>query len=116
MGITILAVASGVNAMEEDAMMRSLSFSAILAATRASSLDKLRWEREADVKSSKIGFGIVSDRTGERTYSFGVEGDVSQEKAMTTGRSPGLSVMNWGDRAARRMSYAMVNRRDRQEN
>ncbi|KAF4495320.1 hypothetical protein FAGAP_8552 [Fusarium agapanthi] len=116
MGITILAVASGVNAMEEDAMMRSLSFSAILAATRASSLDKLRWEREADVKSSKIGFGIVSDRTGERTYSFGVEGDVSQEKAMATGRSPGLSVMNWGDRAARRMSYAMVNRRDRQEN
>jgi len=81
-----------------------------------SSLDKLRWEREADVKSSKIGFGIVSDRTGERTYSFGVEGDVSQEKAMATGRSPGLSVMNWGDRAARRMSYAMVNRRDRQEN
>lgn len=116
MGITILAVASGVTAMEEDAMMRSLSFSAILAATRASSLDKLRWEKEADLKSSKIGFGVVADHTGERTYSFGVEGDVSQEKAMSTGRSPGISVMNWGDRAARRVSYAMVNKRDRQEN
>ncbi|KAF4450311.1 hypothetical protein F53441_6594 [Fusarium austroafricanum] len=116
MFITIVAVASGVAAMKEDAMMRDLSFSAILAASRASSLDKLRWEKEEDVKSSKIGFGIVSDQTGERTYSFGVEGDVSQEKAMSTGRSPGLSVINWGDRAARRMSYAMVNRRDRPEN
>ncbi|CEI66621.1 hypothetical protein FVEN_g10181 [Fusarium venenatum] len=116
-GITILAVASGVAAMEENAIMRSLSFSAILAASRASSLDKLRWEQEAELKSRKIGFGVVADPTGERTYSFGVEGDVSQEKeaAMATGRSPGISVMNWGDRAARRMSYAMLNKRDRPE-
>ncbi|KAF5000145.1 hypothetical protein FGRMN_1959 [Fusarium graminum] len=116
MGITILAVASGVTAMEEDAMMRSLSFSAILAATRASSLDKLRWEKEDEFKSSKIGFGVVADPTGERTYSFGVEGDVSQERAVSTGRSPGVSMMNWGDRAARRVSYAIVSKRDRQEN
>ncbi|CAF3437830.1 unnamed protein product [Fusarium graminearum] len=117
MGITILAVASGVAAMEENAIMRSLSFSAILAASRASSLDKLRWEQEAELKSRKIGFGIVADPTGERTYSFGVEGDVSQEKTATvaTGRSPGLSVMNWGDRTARRMSYAVLNKKDRPE-
>ncbi|RGP79199.1 hypothetical protein FLONG3_2635 [Fusarium longipes] len=117
MGITILAVASGVAAMEENAVMRSLSFSAILAASRASSLDKLRWEQEADLKSRKIGFGIVADPTGERTYSFGVEGDVSQERAtVATGRSPALSVMNWGDRTARRMSYAVLNKKDRPEN
>lgn len=116
MGITILAVASGVAAMEENAVMRSLSFSAILAASRASSLDKLRWEQEAELKSRKIGFGIVADPSGERQYSFGVEGDVSQEKtAMATGRSPGIPYRDWGD-SARRMSYAMLNKRDRQEN
>ena len=115
-GITILAVASGVAAMEENAVMRSLSFSAILAASRASSLDKLRWEQEAELKSRKIGFGIVADPSGERQYSFGVEGDVSQEKtAMATGRSPGIPYRDWGD-SARRMSYAMLNKRDRQEN
>lgn len=115
MGITVVAVASGVAAMEEDSLMRSLSFSAILAATRGSSLDKLRWEKGAEIKNSKIGFGLVSGQTGERAYSFGVEGDVSQEKtAMSTSRSPAISVMDWGDRAARRMSYAMLNRRDRE--
>ncbi|KAM0561389.1 hypothetical protein ACHAPJ_003270 [Fusarium lateritium] len=115
MGITIVAVASGVTAMEENAVMRSTSFTAILAASRASSLDKLRWEREADLKGTKIGFGVVSDR-GERTYSFGVEGDVNQEKAMATGRSPGISMMNWGDKTARRMSYAVLNRKGGQGN
>lgn len=112
MGITVVAVASGVAAMEEDSSMRSLSFSAILAATRGSSLDKLRWEKGAEIKNSKIGFGLVSGQTGERAYSFGVEGDVSQEKARSTSRSPAISVMDWGDRAARRVSYAMLNRRD----
>ncbi|KAF4465847.1 hypothetical protein FALBO_7297 [Fusarium albosuccineum] len=111
MGITVVAVASGIAAIQEDSMMRSLSFSAILAATRGTSLDKLRWEREADIMGSKIGFGVVSGHTGERTYSFGVEGDVSQEKATSTARSPAISVMGWGDRAARRMSYAVLNRR-----
>ncbi|KAF4962362.1 hypothetical protein FSARC_9570 [Fusarium sarcochroum] len=115
MCITLVAVASGVTAMEENAMMRSTSFTAILAASRATSLDKLRWEKEADLKGTKIGFGLVSDR-GERTYSFGVEGDVSQEKAMATGRSPGISMMNWGDKTARRMSYAVLNRRGGQGN
>jgi hypothetical protein len=115
MGITIVAVASGVAAMEEDSLMRSLSFSAILAATRGNSLDKLRWEKGAEIKNSKIGFGLVSGQTGERAYSFGVEGDVSQEKtARSTSRSPAISVMDWGDRAARRVSYAMLNRRDRE--
>ncbi|KAM0430919.1 hypothetical protein ACHAPT_005553 [Fusarium lateritium] len=114
MGITIVAVASGVAAMEEDSLMHSLSFSAILAATRGSSLDKLRWEKGAEIKNSKIGFGVVEGQAGERAYSFGVEGDVRQEKAMSTARSPAISVMDWGDRAARRMSYAVLNRRDRE--
>ncbi|KAF4983372.1 hypothetical protein FZEAL_1224 [Fusarium zealandicum] len=113
MGMTVIAVASGVAAIQEDASMRSLSFSAILAATRGASLDKLQWEREEDMKRTKIGFGVVSSQPGPRAYSFGVEGDVHQEKAMSTSRSPAISVMDWGDRAARRMSYAVLNRNQR---
>ncbi|KAM0196072.1 hypothetical protein ACHAPQ_008167 [Fusarium lateritium] len=107
-GLTILAVALGVVAIEENAVMRSTSFTAILAASRASSLGKLEWEKQTDLKNTKIGFGLVSDQ-GERTYSFGVEGDVSQEKAMTTGRSP----TNLGIGAARRVSYAILSKKDK---
>ncbi|KAI6753836.1 hypothetical protein HG530_013012 [Fusarium avenaceum] len=106
--ITVIAVALGVMAIEENAVMRSTSFTAILAASRASSLDKLQWERQNDLKGTKIGFGLVSDK-GEKTYSFGVEGDVSQETAMATGRSP----TNLGIGTARRISYAVLNRRER---
>ncbi|KAM5354063.1 hypothetical protein ACJ41O_000713 [Fusarium nematophilum] len=106
MAMTIIAVASGVSAIEEDALMNSLSFSAIVAATRGTSLDKLRWERGAEIKKNKIGYGLVSGQ-----YTFGVEGDVDQDKGKSTSRSPAISVMNWGDRAARRMSYAVLNRK-----
>lgn len=107
--LAIVAVVFGIAAIKEDTMMQNLSFSAIIAATRGNSLDKLKWEAENDVSKARIGYGLLSG-LGERRYAFGVEGDVYQEQTRTLARSPAIQMMDWGENAAKRVGTVVFNR------
>ncbi|KAI0835007.1 hypothetical protein F5Y06DRAFT_277143 [Hypoxylon sp. FL0890] len=106
--IAILLAAAGVISgtfaiLENEGVLRSTRFSSIVAATRGPALEKLGWVGEdrgnvpQDVKSLKVGYGIVQRASGlgviqeatrnpERValedggirYGFGLEGDVQQ--------------------------------------
>ncbi|KAI2470162.1 hypothetical protein F4781DRAFT_441945 [Annulohypoxylon bovei var. microspora] len=95
--------------LENEWVLRSTRFSSIVAATRGPALEKLGWIGEddrgdlpQDVKSLKVGYGIVHRASGlgvlqehtgynERValdggdvrYGFGLEGDVRQSRTQT---------------------------------
>ncbi|KAI1407706.1 hypothetical protein F5Y13DRAFT_205796 [Hypoxylon sp. FL1857] len=106
--LAILLAAAGVISgtfaiLENEGVLRSTRFSSIVAATRGPALEKLGWVGEdrgyvpQDVKSLKVGYGIVHRASGlgviqenprdpegvvweggEVRYGFGLEGDVQQ--------------------------------------
>ncbi|KAH6892424.1 hypothetical protein B0T10DRAFT_483755 [Thelonectria olida] len=101
--MAIGAVVAGWLAIRELGSMRDTKFSSIVAATRAQSLNRVRWDQEKDIKSLKVGFGLVPGYSGEKTHGFGFEGDVTQDKPKIF-RSPALQMMDWGSQSVRRRS------------
>ncbi|KPM42968.1 hypothetical protein AK830_g3585 [Neonectria ditissima] len=77
--VSIAAVISGAQATREEGVMRDMSVSSIIAATRAQSLNVVRLDSNEDTKRLNIGFGWVLERSGARTRGFGLEGDVTQD-------------------------------------
>ncbi|KAH6953719.1 hypothetical protein BKA56DRAFT_604708 [Ilyonectria sp. MPI-CAGE-AT-0026] len=101
--MAIGAVVDGLMAIRELGSMRDTKFSSIVAATRAQSLNRVRWDQEKDIKNLKVGFGLVPGYSGENTHGFGFEGDVTQEKPKIC-RSPALQMMDWGSNSVWRRS------------
>ncbi|KAK7409268.1 hypothetical protein QQX98_008578 [Neonectria punicea] len=79
--VSIAGVVSGALATQEEGVMRDMSVSSIIAATRAQSLNVVRLDSDEDTKRLNIGFGWVLERSGARTRGFGLEGDVTQENS-----------------------------------
>ncbi|KAF7547355.1 hypothetical protein G7Z17_g7783 [Cylindrodendrum hubeiense] len=99
-------VISGLIAIQEEGgVFRDNKFSSIIAATRGQSLNKVQWSEETKPKNIKVGFGMVPSYSGEKTPGFGLEGDVSQDRA-TMARSPAIQMMEWGEKATRRVKTA----------
>ncbi|KAH7144283.1 hypothetical protein B0J13DRAFT_554898 [Dactylonectria estremocensis] len=98
-------VVSGLVAIQEEGgVFRDNKFSSIVAATRGQSLNTVQWEGTKP-KHVKVGFGMVPTHSGEKTAGFGLEGDVSQDRPVTA-RSPAIQMMEWGEKATRRVKTA----------
>lgn len=96
-------VISGLIAIQEEGgVFRDNKFSSIIAATRGQSLNKVQWGADTKPKHVKVGFGMVPSYSGEKTPGFGLEGDVSQDRA-SMARSPAIQMMEWGEKATKKV-------------
>lgn len=73
--LAVIGVLLGLQAYQEEGIMRDMKPSSIMEASRASNLHVLGVRQGSNVK---IGYGLVHEEAGRSVRSFGVEGNVQQ--------------------------------------
>ncbi|KPM35421.1 hypothetical protein AK830_g11168 [Neonectria ditissima] len=107
--MALAGVVSGLTALREEGVFRDNRFSSVVAATRGPSLNKVRWGGgERSTRDLRVGFGVVTGYAGEREPGFGLEGDVSQDRDPRMARSPAIQMMEWGEKATKRVKTATM--------
>jgi hypothetical protein len=74
--LAVVSVLFGLQAYREEGAMRNMKPSSIIEASRASNLHTLGVEG----RNVKIGYGLVQQQAGGSVRSFGIEGNVEQQR------------------------------------